>query len=40
MLGCTPYSEDEEPVKSRDLQEYADWCAEHEDMLNERYDDV
>lgn len=36
MMGCTPYAEDEEMVQSRDPEEYSDWCAEYEDMLNDR----
>ena len=31
MLGCTPYSEDEENVKSKDPQDYADWIAEYKE---------
>lgn len=29
MLGCTPYSEDEENVVMNDPQDYADWLAEY-----------
>lgn len=29
MLGCTPYSEDEENVVMNDPQDYSDWLAEY-----------
>ena len=29
MLGCTPYSEDEEKVRMTDPQEYESWLAEY-----------
>ena len=37
MLGCTPHSENEETVKSKDPQEYDDWLAEYkEDEMLEK----
>jgi hypothetical protein len=29
MLGCTPYSEDEEKVKLSDPQDYEEWLSEY-----------
>ena len=31
MIGCTPYSYDEEPIKPADPDEYEEWLAEYGD---------
>lgn len=31
MLGCSPYSYDEESVKMNDPQDYQDWLAEYKE---------
>ena len=36
MLGCTPYSEEEESVVMNDPEEYGDWLSKKEDEYIER----
>ena len=35
MLGCTPYSDDEESVVMNNPEEYADWLGEYGDMYED-----